>query len=104
LKRLGELLSGVSGKLELAAGQERQRVLGEWGNLAGEEMGRLAQPVGFRKSMLILRAFHPAAAMEIRLRKKEILDRLNRFAGKTLFNSLRVICSGTDAGQTASER
>ncbi len=103
MKRLGELLSQLTGKLELNTGHDRQRVLGEWERLVGEEISHIAHPTGFRKSVLVLRVFHPAAAMEIRLRKREILDRLNGFAGKVLFDSLRVICSGTDMSRKATE-
>jgi hypothetical protein len=103
MKRIGELLSRLSGKLELDDGQDRQRVIGEWNRLAGKEISSLAKPVGFRKSILILRALHPAAAMEIRLRKREILDRLNAFAKRELFDSLRVTCSGTGSGRKTVE-
>ena len=104
MKRLSELLSSLSGRLELDSGQERQRVLRRWEELMGDEIGLLARPAGFRKSVLLLSAGHPAAAMEVRLRKKEILDRLNEFAGKVLFESLRVTCSGTNPGRKPSER
>ena len=104
MKRLGEILSGLSGRLELESGQERQRIVEKWDELAGEELSLLAKPTGFRKSVLILRAEHPAAAMELRLRKKEILDRLNACAGKVLFESIRVTCSGTSAGGSAPGR
>ena len=99
LKSIGELLSRLTGRLELGEGQERQKILGMWHSIVGDDLGRLAQPAGFRKSVLLVRTSHPAASMELRMRMKEILDRLNGAAGRQLFASMRIICSGTDAGR-----
>jgi predicted nucleic acid-binding Zn ribbon protein len=104
LKSIGEILSGLTGRLELDTGRERQDVVDRWRELMGEELARLARPEGFRKSVLVLRADHPAAAMELRLRRGEILDRLNGAAGKALFDTVKVICSGASAGRKAPGR
>ena len=104
LKRLDDLLRNLTGRLELTEGQERQKILDEWDNIVGKELGALAHPAGFRKSVLLVRALHPAAAMELRLRKKEILDQLNSIARKRLFTSVRVICPSVVSGTQTSER
>jgi len=104
LKRLDDLLRNLIGRLELTEGQERQKILSEWDNIVGRELGALAHPAGFRKSVLLIRALHPAAAMEIRLRKKEILDHLNNVAQKRLFTSLRIIRPSVNPGMQTPER
>jgi predicted nucleic acid-binding Zn ribbon protein len=104
LKRLDDLLRNLIGRLELTEAQERQKILGEWDNIVGKELGALAHPAGFRKSVLLIKALHPAAAMEIRLRKKEILDHLNCVAHKRLFTSVRIICKSAGSGIQTSER
>jgi predicted nucleic acid-binding Zn ribbon protein len=104
VKSIGEILSGLAGRLELDSGRERQSVIERWEELVGEELSRLAEPEGFRKAVLFLRADHPAAAMELRLRRSEILDRLNGAAGKVLFDSVRVTCSGASSRRKAPGR
>ena len=104
MKRLDDLLRNLIGRLELTEGQERQKILGEWDNIVSKELCALAYPAGFRKSVLLIRALHPAAAMEIRLRKKEILDHLNSVAHKRLFTSVRIICPSVVSGTQIPER
>jgi len=104
LKRLDDLLRNLIGRLELTEGQERQKILSEWDNIVGKELGALAHPAGFRKSVLLVRALHPAAAMEIRLRKKEILNHLNSVAHKRLFTSVRIICPSVVSRVQTPER
>ena len=91
MKRLGVLISGLACKLELSDGQKRQKALEKWDLAVGKDLGRLAVPAGFRKSLLLVSVSHPAAAMEVRLRKTDILDSLNRSAGKVLFENIKIL-------------
>ncbi|MCK4807245.1 MAG: DUF721 domain-containing protein [Candidatus Aegiribacteria sp.] len=62
-----------------------------WKNIVGKELAAFARPVGFDGSILLLRIIHPAASMEIRLRKNEILLKLNSVWNEELFTDLKTV-------------
>jgi predicted nucleic acid-binding Zn ribbon protein len=91
MKRLDEFLKAVAQKLELGLGLRRQEALERWEEAAGKELARLSAPEGFEGNVLKIRALHPAALMELRMRQAEILLRLNTLAEETVFTEIRVL-------------
>lgn len=98
MRRIDSLISEFSSRMELGKGQKRQKALDLWESAAGEEIARYAKPAGFDRGVLIIRVLHPAATMELGLRKKEILRRLNGQAGEVLFTEIRTITPGKRKG------
>ncbi len=62
-----------------------------WKDIAGVELASFVKPVGFDGSVLLLKIIHPAASMEIVLRKKEILHKLNSVRDEELFTDLKTV-------------
>jgi hypothetical protein len=91
MKRIDEFLKAVAQKLELGLGLRRQEVLEHWNEAAGKELAKLSVPEGFEGNVLKVRALHPAALMELRMKQTEILSRLNTLAEGTVFTEIRVL-------------
>lgn len=91
MKRLDEFLRVVTQRLELGLGLRRQRALDNWEAAAGKPLAGLSIPEGFEGGLLRIRALHPAAVMELRMRNGEILGRLNQLAGETVFTEIRIL-------------
>jgi hypothetical protein len=91
LRRIDSLVGEALRDFEPDLRVKRNRAVMLWESIAGAELSSLARPLGFRGSVLILRVLHPAAAMELRLRKKEILDRMNSLWGQDIFDDLRTV-------------
>ena len=71
--------------------QKKNKAVILWKSIVGEKLAEFVWPVGYDGSVLLLRIKHPAASMEIVLRKKEILKELNSVCGKKLFTDLRIL-------------
>jgi hypothetical protein len=91
MKRIDEFLRAVTQKLELELGLRRQSILEHWEDAAGKPLAELSMPEGFDGDLLKIRALHPAAVMELRLKQAEILGRLNELAGEILFTGIRIL-------------
>jgi hypothetical protein len=91
MKRIDEFLKAVTQKLELGLGLRRQEALELWEDAVGKELAVLSAPEGFEGNVLKIRALHPAALMELRMRKSDILLRLNTLAKETVFTEIRVL-------------
>ncbi|MBC8549786.1 MAG: DUF721 domain-containing protein [Candidatus Brocadiales bacterium] len=91
MEKISALLSELAGKLELNKGADRNKALGFWEEIVGVKLAKLTVIKGFKKSVLIIKVLHPAAAMEIRLKKKTILKKLNDNMGKVLFDDIKII-------------
>ncbi len=62
-----------------------------WKEIVGEELAAFVRPVSLEESVLLIRIVHPAASMEIVLRKREILLKLNSVWGEELFTDLKTV-------------
>jgi len=91
VKSIDSLVGDVLRNFEPDIRMKRNRAVMLWKSIAGEELSAFTRPVGFEGSVLILRSFHPAATMEIRMRKNEILSRLNSLWGQEIFTDLRTV-------------
>jgi predicted nucleic acid-binding Zn ribbon protein len=91
MKRIDEFLRAVTQKLELGLGLMRQSTLEHWEDAAGKPLAALSVPEGFEGDLLKVRALHPAAVMELRMRQAEILGCLNELAGEIVFTEIRIL-------------
>ncbi len=91
MRKIDSLIRGVLDNFQPDVYQKRNRVVMLWKNIVGEELAAFARPVGFDGSVLLLRITHPAASMEIELRKKEILLKLNLVWDEKLFTDLKTV-------------
>lgn len=104
MKKIESLIDGVFRKFELGKYQKRSRILDSWNDIVGVELAELARLAGFDRSVIIVRILHPAAGMEIRLRKNEILSNLNRISGEELFTDIKAIMPGKSGRQSSIDR
>ncbi len=98
MKRLDDLVNEFSRKFELGKGLRRERALKHWAVAAGEKLARYTRPAGFDRGLLKVIVLHPAASMELGLRKADILKRLNDLAGEILFHEIRSVTPGKRKG------
>lgn len=91
MKKIDSLLPGVLSNFSLDIYQKRNSAVSMWKDIVGDELAALAKPVGFNGSVLLLKITHPAASMEIVLRKKEILHKLNSLRDEELFTDLKTV-------------
>jgi hypothetical protein len=91
VKSIDSLVRDVLKNFEPDIRMKRNRAVLLWKSIAGEELATFTRPVGFEGPVLILRSFHPAATMEVRMRKAELLSRLNSLWGQEIFTDLRTV-------------
>ncbi|MCD4701170.1 MAG: DUF721 domain-containing protein [Candidatus Aegiribacteria sp.] len=91
MRNINSLIPDVLDNFQLDGYQKRNRVLMMWENIVGEELSAFARPAGFEGSVLMLKVIHPAASMEIGLRKREILIKLNSVWDEELFTDLKTV-------------
>lgn len=91
MKKIDDLIPGVLDNFKPDIYQKRNRALMLWKDIVGEELATFVRPAGFDDSILMLKIIHPAAAMEIELRKKEILLKLNSVLNEELFTDLKTV-------------
>lgn len=90
MKSVRTLVENLWQNLELDKVSSRNRALKLWNISVGEKLSPMCSVVGFSESTIIIRAFNPAAAMELRYRSNEIIAALNKSAGKELFLFMKV--------------
>ena len=91
MKKIDRLLPDVLSNFRLDVYQKRNSAVSMWKEIVGDELAAFVKPVGFNRSVLLLKIIHPAASMEIVLKKKEILHKLNSVWGEELFTDLRTV-------------
>jgi len=91
VKSIGSLVRHVLEDFEPDIRMKRNRAMLLWSSIAGEDLSTYLRPMGFRGSVLVLRSYHPAASMELRMRKREILERLNSLWDQEIFTDLRTV-------------
>lgn len=91
MDKIDILVAAVVAGLELNKGLLRQKAVESWPEDAGSELSSFSRPLGFNKSVLLIQALHPAASMEITLRKRELLQKINHTAGVELFKEIRIV-------------
>ncbi len=91
MDKISTLLSSLAGKLELNKGIERKKAVDDWEEIVGPKLAGLTVIKGFMGAVLIVKVLHPAAAMQLRLRKKEILKKLNAKLNNAFFEDIKII-------------
>ena len=91
MRKIDSLISGVLDNFQPDIYQKRNSAVMLWKEIVGEELASIARPAGFENSVLLIRILHPAASMEIGLRKKEILHKLNSVCDEELFTDLKTV-------------
>lgn len=91
MRKIDSLINEVLGDLQPDDYQKRNKAVMLWKSIVGEELAAYARPSGYDGSVLLLRINHPAASMEIVLRKTEILKKLNSVCNEKLFTDLRKV-------------
>ncbi|OPL19685.1 MAG: hypothetical protein AVO35_01555 [Candidatus Aegiribacteria sp. MLS_C] len=91
MKSIGSLVSQVLEDFEPDIRMKRNGALLLWSSIAGDDLSTYLRPVGVRGSVLVLMCYHPAAAMEVRIRKKEILEKFNSLWDREIFTDLRTV-------------
>ncbi len=91
MKKIDSLIPDVLSNFKPDVYQKRNSVVLLWKDIVGYELAAFVRPVGFNDSVLLLRVVHPAASMEIALRKREILLKLNSVWNEELFTDLKTV-------------
>ena len=91
MKKIDSLIPVVLRNFKPDVLQKRNSVVMMWKDIVGDELAAYARPVGLDDSVLMLRILHPAASMEIILRKKKILLKLNSVWDEELFTDLKTV-------------
>ncbi|MCK5115932.1 MAG: DUF721 domain-containing protein [Candidatus Aegiribacteria sp.] len=91
MKKIDSLIPDVLSDFRPDVHQKRNSVVMMWKDIVGEELAAFVRPVGIEESVLLLRVIHPAASMEILLRKREILLKLNSVWDEELFTDLKTV-------------
>jgi hypothetical protein len=96
-EKLSEAITRFISRIGASSAPSRSRAIEHWDEAAGEALASMTTVCGFRKDVLLVRAEHPVAAQEVRLRQEEVLGRLNRLAGQVLFSRIVVVKRGKEA-------
>ncbi len=91
MRKINDLIPDVLDNFQPDCYYKRNRDLMLWENIVGKELAAFVRPTGFEGSVLMLRVVHPAASMEIGLRKREILLKLNSVYNEELFSELKIV-------------
>jgi len=91
LRKIDSILDEALISMQPDEHHKKNKTLLMWESIVGDELAGLVKPVGYEGSILLIRILHPAASMEIRLRKKEILEKLNSIWNEKLFTDLKKV-------------
>lgn len=91
MKRVDSLISNALGRPEILKAARAQTAMRNWPEAVGDALSTKAVPDRYENGTLWVVANGSAWSQEIRLRKEDIVRRLNELAGEPgLFTDLRV--------------
>lgn len=90
LSDLRALIAKAVPRKEVYERMESQRVTGDWQAIVGEVLALKSSPEAFDHGQLTISVTSAPWAQELRLRKQELLKRLNETAGRELFTDLKI--------------
>ena len=109
-RRRKEDLEGAAGLLGKALGRkeiferlEARQVSKSWANAVGEHLASRSSPEKFEFGILTVAVTSAPWLQELRLRQKELLDRLNAAAGRELFTELKFVVRAKQKATTVEE-
>ncbi|MCK5786014.1 MAG: DUF721 domain-containing protein [Candidatus Sabulitectum sp.] len=99
MESVRSLVEKLWSRHELDKVSSRNRALEAWNGAVGEKISEMCSLEGFSESTVNVRAFNPAAAMELRYSSSRIINTLNESAGAELFVFLRITLRPTTDGE-----
>jgi predicted nucleic acid-binding Zn ribbon protein len=91
VKKVESMLAAALGRPEVLKMARAQRAMQHWAEVVGEALAAKSFPDRYEKGTLWVVATGSAWAQEVRLRKEEIVRRLNEAAAEPgLFSEIRV--------------
>lgn len=91
LAEMSSLLGKALGRKEIFERLEANRITRQWADAVGEHLASKSSPEGFDHGKLTVAVTSAPWAQELRLRKSELLTRLNEVAGRDLFSELKFV-------------
>lgn len=88
---VGDLLARALGRKEVLARLEANQVARRWSEAVGEHLAARSHPEGFDRGVLTVAVASAPWAQELRLRREELLIRLNTAAGTGLFTDVKFV-------------
>lgn len=90
MKRIQGMMGSAIGRPEVLRAARAQIAMRKWPEVVGAAIAEKSAPDRYDRGTLWVVASGSAWAQEIRLRKEEIVKRLNELAGESLFVDVRV--------------
>ncbi len=87
-ERIGGLIKGLLKARGLAEGVERASVIGDWADLVGPQIARVATPVGFERATLFVEVRSSAWLMELEMMERRLLAQLNAGQARGKFTKI----------------
>ena len=76
-ERVGGLVSALFDRLRISERVDRATAIGEWDDVVGEHIARVAQPLRVRDRTLFVEVASAAWMMELTMMRRELLRRVN---------------------------
>lgn len=103
LADLRSLIGKAVPRKEVYERLESRRITGDWATVVGEYLASRSAPESFDHGLLTIAVSSAPWAQELRLRKSELLKRLNEVAGRDLFTDLKVNVKNPKASPIAEK-
>ncbi len=100
---MSSLLGKALGRKEIFERLEANRITRQWADAVGEPLASKSSPEGFDHGMLTVAVTSAPWAQELRLRKSDLLTRLNEVAGRMLFTELKFLVKNPKTRPRTSE-
>lgn len=97
LAEMSSLLGKALGRKEIFERLEANRITRQWADAVGEHLASKSSPEGFDHGLLTVAVTSAPWAQELRLRKSDLLIRLNEVAGRELFSELKFVVKNPKA-------
>jgi len=91
MRKIDRILQDVLVNFQPDIYLKRNKALMLWKKIAGKGLYEFAKPVSYDESILTVKISHPAALMEIVMRKKEILTKLNSVWNEEIFTDIKTV-------------
>ncbi|WP_022660283.1 DUF721 domain-containing protein [Paucidesulfovibrio longus] len=89
IARVGEALSPLLDRLDGKGALKLVRLWTHWDKVMGEQVAKMARPLGRRGSTLLLTSDDPAVAQELTFFAPEMIRKANDFLGEEYFDKVR---------------
>ena len=90
MKRLSDVMATAIESPEILKAARAQKVMRRWTEAVGSLLSERTQPDRYDHGTVWVASSGSAWAQEIRMRREDIVSRLNEIAGENLFDDIRV--------------